>query len=208
MTVSIEKILTQNITVVYESLDYRSIDSNILKNMIENTQSVVMDTPENIVAIYPSKQVVIMIGDRRIKITNQAQSDEIAEIPLWDYVRRCHDSLSNAKVVAYGFNYDVGVSLGEINANEMVLNSFLENRGEMEDIFEGGIENFIPRYKFRRDGTLNDLFFEVLGENKVKVHLNTHFEQDELPPKDVIAEQYRTQFAYFQSLVPKLFTRI
>jgi len=85
MEIQIQTVLSQNITLVYDSLDLQAIDSGELKGLMGvQTKPMLMDTPEMIVAVYPPEPTVIQIGDRRIRITFQQHNEDIGRVALWE----------------------------------------------------------------------------------------------------------------------------
>lgn len=209
MEIEIQTILTQNITLVYDSLDPQGIDSGELKGLMGiQTKPMVMDTPEMIVAVYPPEPTVIQIGDRRIRITLPQHSEDIGKVPLWEIAVKCNQLVPESKsaLLAYGFNYDVVVALAGGNAQEVTIDLFVSNREAIEDALEGGLLSFIPRCQFQRGETRYDLVLEPLDAQRMKVHLNAHFEVKgmALPPGDQLQASFYQEFEYLVSMLPKL----
>lgn len=212
MTVEIATVLSQNITLVYDSLDLQAIESSELKALM-STQSkpTVMDTPEMIVAVYPADSLVIQMGDRRTRITLQQHSNGIGDVPLWEIALKCNALVAESKstLVAYGFNYDVGAVLTGENASQAVLNLFVLDPQAIENILEGRLLSFVPRLIFQRDQIRYDLVLEPLAEQRMKVHLNAHFEFEgiTLPHQDQFKTSFHDEFGYLVSALPRLFER-
>jgi hypothetical protein len=204
MGLDIQGVLSQNITLVYDSLDLQTIDSSKLKGLIASAKPMVMDTPEMIVAVYPPMPVVIQMGDRRTRITLQQESEEIGAVPLWEIALKCHQFVSQSQLVAYGFNYDVGAAVTDENAQTITMDLFVPNQETIERILDGHLVSFIPRFKFKRGETLYDLILEPLDEKRVKAHLNAHFEGKSLPPKDQLKVSFHQEFGYLISILPRL----
>lgn len=208
MDINIPVVLSQNITLVYNSLDLRAIDSRKLKELIgDRANPMVMDTPDMIVAVYPPQPIIIQIGDRRIRITFQQESKDIGSIPLWEIALKCHQLVpESSKLIAYGFNYDVRVEVKDGDARAITIELFVADRQMIEDILGGQLSFFAPRFKFKRSETLYDLILEPLDEKRIKALLNAHFafKDISLPPQDKLEESYRQEFGYLVSILPKL----
>jgi len=210
VTVEISTVLAQNITLLYDSLDLQAIDSSELKKFMgSQAKPMVMDMPEMIVVVYPAEPLVIQMGDRRTRITLQQGSHDIGELPLWEIALKCNQLVAKTKstLVAYGFNYDVGVILTSENANEAVLDLFISDSQVIEDALEGHILSFVPRLIFQQDQTRYDLVLEPMAEQRIKVHLNAHFEFEGivLPHKDQLKASFHEEFEYLASILPRLF---
>jgi hypothetical protein len=164
-----------------------------------------MDFPDMIVALYPPNPIIIQMGDKRTRITLQQESEDIGSVPLWEIALKCHQSVPQPKLVAYGFNYDIGAEVKGGNAHTITIELFVSNPQMIENVLEGHLLSFAPRLKFKRDGTLYDLILEPIGEQRIKAHLNAHFEDDTLPSQDQLEASFRQEFEYLVSMLPRLF---
>lgn len=208
MDIDIQRVLSQNITLVYDLLDLRTIDTSKLKGLMGvEAKPMVMDTPEMIVAVYPPHPLIIQIGDRRIRVTFPRESEDIGAVPLWEIAIKCHQLVPQSQLIAYGFNYDVGAVAADGNAQAITMDLFVSNRQMIEKALEGHLESFIPRLKFKRGETLYDLILEPLDEKRVKAHLNVHFQFEgiTLPSQDRLEVSFRQEFGYLVSMLSKLF---
>jgi len=208
MDIDIQRVLSQNITLVYDSLDLRTIDTSELKGLMGvEAKPMVMDTPEMIVAVYPPHPLIIQIGDRRIRVTFPRESEDIGAVPLWEIAIKCHQLVPQSQLVAYGFNYDVEVELAGGNAHKVMLDLFVSNPKMIENALKGHLVSSIPRIKFRRGQTIYDLVLEPVDEQHLKVHLNAHFQFEgiTLPSEDRLEESFRHEFGYLTSMLPRLF---
>ena len=153
VVVNISTVLSQNITLLYDSLDLEAIDSDGLKRLMgSQAKPMVMDTPGVIVAVYPAESLVIQVGDRRTRITLQQHSDDIGSVPLWKIALKCDQLVTKTPVTlnAYGFNYDVGVELSGKDANQAILDLFIPDPGMVEGALGGYLLSFVPRLRFQR----------------------------------------------------------
>jgi hypothetical protein len=188
--IQVQTVLSQNITLVYNSLDLQTIDSSSLKELMGvQTKSMLMDTPEMIVEVYPPEPTFIQMGDRRIRITLPQLAKDIGGVPLWEVVVKCARLVpaSKSTLIAYGFNYDVKVALAGRNAQQVTIDLFAANPQMLDQVLDGHLLSFAPRLKFQRGHTHYDLMIEPTDEQHVKVHMNSHFGFSgiALPPKNI-----------------------
>lgn len=209
MVLNTSTVLSQNITLLYDSLDLEAIDSGKLKGLVSSqAKPMIMDTPGMIVAMYPAESLVIQMGDRRTRITLQQHSDDIGNVPLWEIALKCDRLVAETRATlsAYGFNYDIGVELGE-NANKAILDLFIPDPGMIEGALGGHLLSFVPRLFFQRNQTRYDLVLEPTTDQGIKIHLNAHFEFEgiSLPHQDQLEASFHEEFRYLVSMLPKLF---
>ena len=200
-------VLGQNITLVYESLDLRAFESSKLKGLLDaQAAPMLMDTPEMIVAVFPPEPTVIQVGDQRIRITMQQQSDDVGKVPIWEIAIKCHQLVAGSALVAYGFNYDIGAELTGGNLHETMIDLFVSNPQTMESVLGGHLLYAVPRLKFQRRQTRYDLVLEPASEKRLTAHLNVHFDMAPvaLPPSDQLAVSFREEFRYLVSMLPRL----
>jgi hypothetical protein len=206
----IDVILKQNITLVYDGLELSAIDTRQLKGLVES-QPVVMDTPEVIVIIFPAEHTVVQMDERRIRVTLQEHSEELGGRPLWDMAVACHrlvDSGLHSSLTAYGFNYDAGFVLDE-DSSAKVMDLFLANRRLIEEVAEARLSAFLPRIRFEREAKRYDLALEPVEMERIKAHLNAHFQTDDLvlPGASLLEKSFRDEFTYFRRVVKELLSR-
>lgn len=207
MSVSILSILGQNITLVYRSLDLRSVDVKSLKQVVEGgAQPTVMDMPDTIVAAFPSEPIVIQLGDQRIRITLAKPIQDIGSVPLWKIAARCHHLVQKSALLAYGFNYDVLAALDSGNSYELLRTLFVADTPRLETVLGGSLASFTPRLQFDRAGARCDLLIEPFEAQRLKVHLNVHYEYPDiaLPSQTRMKSAYLEQFGYLNSVLPAL----
>lgn len=204
METTIQSILGQNITLVYDSLDLRAIDGSKLKRVMGDT-AMVMDTPDMIVAVFPPNPVIVQMGDRRTRVSLQQESKAIGAVPLWEIALSCHKLVPpDSQLCAYGFNYDALALMADADARAVIQDLFVSNLDAVESALGGHLLSFIPRLKFQRGGTVYDLILEPLDRQRIKTHINAHFEQGTLPSLGEFEASYRDEFEYLASTLPKL----
>jgi hypothetical protein len=209
---SFETILNQNITLVYDALELDNVDRNALRGLVETSvKPMIMDTPEMIVAVFPQGPVIIQVGDRRLRVNYQRHDETLGAIPLWEIAAEGHRMLksdSAPELIAYGFNYDIGYSFQDVEAASALVNLFLsESQVQLwETATSGEILSTTPKLKFRRDTTVYDLVLQPLQAERMKVHLNAHFETSgiTLPESETLGGSFREEYSYLQSILSEL----
>lgn len=208
MSIEVQTILNQNITVVFDSLDLHDINSSVLKSLMgREIRATVMDTPEMVVAVYPPAPTIIQIGDRRIRVNLPQDTRELGQVPLWDLARASAALVpSESAPVAYGFNYDVGVVINHVDANELLIQQFIHSPEELNQKLGGSLISTIPRFRFQRDEIRYDLVLEPTDKDHLKIHLNVHYELSgqSLPDSDILRRAYRKEYERLVEMLPVL----
>lgn len=206
---TLEAVIGRNITLVYDALDIQAIDRNKLRELMQNGQPTIMDTPEMVVAVFPPEPWFVQIGDRRIRLTLPIEMPLLGDFPLWEYAVKAHALVPAGKssLIAYGFNYDVGVRFPDQIVSDVLNQKFVGNRERLEAEINGELLIFAPRVIFKSSEIRYDLVFEPLDDHRIKVHLNAHFEAKgiQLPTQDDIKKSYMEQFEYLTAALTNLF---
>jgi len=209
VSVEIQSILSQNITIVYESLELRFIDNSKLKNLLdEKTRPTVMDTPEMIVAVYPPDPIIIQIGCDRVRITLPRNAESIGSVPLWEIANKCDQLVSQGKYfpIAFGFNYDVALTSKTDNTHKMLKDLFIPDIEAVNTKIDGHLLAIVPRLIFTRNDTRYDLILESVDDYRIKAHLNAHFVHKDkpLPSKDELELAFREEYNFFFMMLTRL----
>jgi hypothetical protein len=211
MNITIKKILNQNITLVYDSLDLQTIDRNELRKLFdEGVSPTVMDSPGMLVIIAPSTQTIVQMGGNRILVTLPQQSQEIGQKPIWDVTVNCTHLLSNTKseIIAYGFNYNIEVetALEEVPIDKSFVPLFLARPTVFEKRLDGQLLSFVPRFVFLREQKKYDLKLKPVGERNLQVQLNVHYQVEEypFPSAERLQKAFFEEFEYLKSILPKI----
>jgi len=199
-------ITQTNITIVYERLDLEALDRNALRrDLVEGTAPVVTEIPNEMIALtYPQLQIACLLGDRRVRINDGSQLP-IGERPI-AAIAVATDKLVNSQVVAYGFNYDAVVSLTGVESSGILLKDrFLQDPGGIEERLNGMIQAISLRLLYRHDRADYQLTVESEANNRIKVHLNAHFEKPgALPDAETLQISFKREFATFVTTLKAL----
>jgi|DewCreStandDraft_4_1066084.scaffolds.fasta_scaffold20630_5 hypothetical protein len=193
-----------NITIVYQALNINNIDRQRIKSLLGNTSQVIITEipPDLLVFIEPATTNMVQFGDRRIRITNQAsQYTDLSRLAT-----EINDAVPYKQIIAFGLNYDFQVKLVESEARIKIMDIFgeslkkyLEKLGSNEDPLV-----FLPRVIYRIDGVQHDLILEPPEPSIIGAHLNVHFESNQLPGLEELANLQRTKYDYCTEILNNL----
>jgi hypothetical protein len=204
MPYEVHSLQSVNITLVYKSLPLDDVDRNRLRDILGSEQSVVMDAPEMIVFIAPRLNIVVQLGDRRIRITGQS-GRRPSETPMCSIAVQLDQMASSDNLVAYGFNYDVVFEGSETQpVSDFFRSRFITNEQRVAELLNGEILTSIPRLVFTRGEKKYDLILEPLDESHIKAHLNAHFQATSLPGEADLSESFEAELDTFLSIVRDL----
>jgi len=235
LSIRIENVVSENLTLVYEALDLQAIDSNRLRNLASAQARSIVLTPEQIIAAYPPEPTLVQIDERRVRIATaqtgelpgglgellqmqgggQAQAGkkatrkDVGAAPLWKTALACNELVSGATLVAYGFNYNVEASVKTGSALEAIAGLVSVNQDRVAGAFDGELVSFAatPKLAFRRGQALYDLVLMPAEEQRVRATFNVHFEYDgiALPEEKDLEKSYKGEFKTLTTLLSKLF---
>lgn len=100
----------------------------------------------------------------------------------------------------------LGVELAGGNAYKVMTELFVSNPEMIESAIEGHLLSCVPRFIFQRDQTRYDLVLEPIDEQRMKVHMNAHFEFGgiTLPSQDQLQASFYEEYEYLGSILPRL----
>jgi hypothetical protein len=176
MKITSQTIVGQNITILYESLDPQTIDTRGIKSLLK--QAMVADIPGMTVVIDPTGPYIIQLGDRRIRVSIQRESQKLAD--LGEIAFQCHQLVNDPKLIAYGFNYDLHTTVENGDVIAKIKQMFAPCSDELTSKLGGNLLSVTPRLKFERDHILNDLILEPVDATHLSVHLNSHIQRANL----------------------------
>ena len=210
-----QTILSQNITIVYDTLDLSVLDTTVLRNLFgKEVRPTIMDTPEMIVGVYAPKPLFVQIGERRIRITNKQKTEKLGEIPLWEIAAKSQAMLPEDKftTIAFGYNYDIDVSFEDVEVYKMLKEKFIANITQLQEDLDGEVVSFTPRMRFTRGDKRYDFAlepFEPLEEQCLKAHLNAHFQLDgfPLPAEEEMKKSFEEEYQYYSEMLTSILER-
>lgn len=184
-----------NITIVYQSLNINDIDRQLVKELLGGSDKVITTEfpPDLLVFVNPVNATVIQFGDRRVRITSQ--SSEYTD--LSKYAVEIHHGSPKLQLVAFGFNFDFEIALQEQDSIPVIANIFGQSLANYLAKLEAKkLVAFLPRILYLVDGVQHDLILEPPMTSVIGAHLNVHFNIDQLPGQDELADLQRQKFDY------------
>ena len=148
-------ILIQNITVVYKSLDVKTINTGKLKTLFKAPPTLV-DSPELILAVYPKWPLIVQFADDRVRITLQREISEFANVgvfegvQLWKIALECHKLAKKSEIIAYGFNFDLGVTHTQ-EITTLIQRDFLSDSSKIKEVLGADSLSILPRLKYKKN---------------------------------------------------------
>jgi hypothetical protein len=209
MAAVIEAVFGRNITIVYESLDLKSVDRNKLQEIIPGVTPTVMDMPEVLVAVYPPEPWLIQVGDRRMRVNLAMEVDGLGDFPLWEYAIQSQQIIpvGKAPLLAYGYNFDFGVRFDGATPQEMLISKFVLNRPALEEEIQGTLVSYLPRLIFSSGTVQYDIILEPMNDIRMKIHGNAHIQYPgiQFPSGEELKASYIAEFERLQSTISRLF---
>lgn len=191
MNFRIDAHLGSNITLVLDSLDLARVSRDKIRASV--SQAAMMDTPDLLVVMAPPG-IVIQVAEKRIIVANQTQSAP-GQVDVWSPATTTLAAASEPKIVAYGFNYDVGVMLEDVTeAAAHLTRLFLPTADTLQASLQVQNLSAIPRLVYFRDSVQYDLRLEPVEGPKIKAHLNAHFAGRPLPDLAGLRQSYTAEF--------------
>lgn len=209
MSIKVQSIISQNITIVFDSVDLQSISGSELKTLMgRETRAMIMDTPEMIIVVYPPAPTIVQIGDRRVRINLPQIATELGTVHLWDLATRVSSIIpAESTPIAYGFNYNIGVSVESVDAHDLLIHQFVCDSEKLNQKLGGSLISIMPRFRFKRGDNRYDLLLESVDAANLKIHLNVHFELSEgiLPEAGALHQAYEAEYNRLVTMLPPLF---
>jgi hypothetical protein len=190
MKFKIDAFLGSNISLVFESLDVPEISRDTVRSNFN--QAALMDTGDVLVILHPSG-IVTQFGDKRILVSDQSQS-KVGDKDLWTFTWAAVQSIKHHNLIAYGFNYDLGILVEEIGAIQPYFTAqFLPQSAQLVEKLESTDLTLIPRMLYNRGSIRYDIRMEPVEMSKMVVHLNAHFAGQPLPDAETLKQSFISQ---------------
>lgn len=205
MTLQASPLPGMNITLVYDALPLERIARDRLRGIAQDPHAVVMDTPDVIVVLAPTKGVLLQIGDRRMRIHDQQHvAPQDTDLPA--QAVQLHRLSKPSKLIAYGFNFDFLLQAADEPPAQVLTRRFLPAEEQLVALLQGPIEVFAPRIIFHRGAARYDLAFQP-EENQLKAHANVHYAASALPDQQALRaaldDEHRSLLGLLAQLFPK-----
>ncbi len=203
MSYEIKTCMPVNITLVYDELSLQDVDRTAIWNILGKEDVIPFDTPDFLLMVAKSRNVVVQIGDGRIRVTDQndrpVDQSQIPEIAC-----ETHGTVAKSKLTAYGFNYSLRVQQDKHSVTELLKRVFLPNPDQIEGLVGGTVESVAPHVVFTRDGIRHLLAFDASDDTDLQARLNAHFESDALPSLEDLRASFLAEFDALCDILERL----
>jgi hypothetical protein len=187
MNYKIDAYLGSNITILLDNLDLSKVSRDELRSLYD--QIGMMDTPDLLVVLHPSG-FTIQFAERRIIVGDQRQSP-ISQMDLWTPALKAFSLIRDNKLIAYGFNYILGLLMDEHESvQDYLTRAFLPQSAQLAEKLEIESLSTFPRLIYSRGQTRYDIRMEPSDSNRFILHLNAHFNTQALPDLELLKSSF------------------
>lgn len=198
-------LVGQNITLIYQTLDYQKVDINQLRNLLDFGNEQMIFKRDGILITYPPKGILIQIMQDRMLVTCQQRSDKIGDVPIWEIASYCYQLANGAPLAAYGFNYDLEIVLPQGNIYQILNQVLSPDTSKLEKAVKGSTLalTFTAGVTFQHEQKPYSLLIQPQDEKRLRLNLNAHFEKSKSLPSDTLLEKdYREEYNYLLTIIP------
>jgi hypothetical protein len=201
-----------NIVVVFRELKFGPVLSELARKLLHGHPSpLITEIPNQVLAVvYPDRQIQCQFANRRVDVRDSRGTTPGAE-PFPQVVINAVDAAREAsgeKIVAYGYNYELDMPLGEGDAGAFLRTTFLKRPGEIGDAFGGTVAAVGISASVTLPGGCQATFGIGPIPERVgyaKAHVNYHYDSDKLPSDPVaLAEEVERKYQEFRAALERL----
>lgn len=195
-----------NITIVYRELDFRSVSLDELTGVFpEGPEPVVAKFPDVLIIQYPNR-VSFQLLERRLRLNDS--SPDLSRSPLPTILGPIVAAAGQTDLVAYGYNYDVILSLSGVDdSGAFLLDKFLRERSQVEGDLDGNLSRMKLELIYNVEDSRYSLRLEPANsDNVLRAHLNVHYAHAELvTEEDLLAERLSHHYDRLRRSLNELF---
>lgn len=205
-------LASYNIVVVFRELKFGRVLSELARKLLQGHPSpLITEIPDQVLAVvYPDRQIQCQFANRRVDVRdNRGTTPGTEPFPqvAINAVNAAREA-SGAEIVAYGYNYELDMPLGEGDAGAFLRTTFLKRPSEIGDAFGGTVGAVGISASVTLPGGCRASFdIGSIPERPAyaKAHVNYHYERME-PPTDAgaLAEEAEHRYGEFRAALEKL----
>jgi len=201
-----------NIVVVFRELKFGPMLSEPARRLLEGHPSpLITEIPNQVLAVvYPDRQIQCEFADRRVKVTDGRGTEPGAE-PFAQVVINATQAAgraSAAQIVAYGYNYELHIPVGEEDAGAFLRTRFLSEAAKIGQAFGGTVGPVGISASVRlADDCQANFGIEPIPERPgyAKAHVNYHYEgKSPSLQSDELSAQAREKYQEFRAALGRL----
>ena len=174
---SIEAVFGRNITIVYNSINIKSLNLEEIKKFFSDENPAIIQIPDNVVIIaFPNKPVFIQIEHERLLVNFNFEENSLGDFPICEYTIKINKEIidSGSKMDSFGFNYDFGIDLHE-DANKKLIIQFANFENNYLKKNKEKLIAFYPTINMKFNEIEYSYIFNQQDSTKIKVHVNAFF---------------------------------
>lgn len=200
------------IVVVLRELKFGPMLSEPARRLLHGHPSpLITEIPNQVLAVvYPDRQIQCEFANRRVKVTDsrgtEPGADPFAEVVI--NATNAASQASAAEIVAYGYNYELHIPVGEEDAGAFLRTRFLRQASGIGEAFGGtvGAVGISVSVKLADDCQANfDIGPIPERPSHAKAHVNYHYERKSPPLEpEGLSAQAREKYDEFRAALEKL----
>jgi hypothetical protein len=200
-----------DIVVVFAELRFGPVLSELARKLLPGHPApLITEIPNQVLAVvYPDRQIQCEFGNRRAKVRDSRGGQPGAE-PFGQVAINAVGAAREAgarSVVAYGYNYELHMPLGNGDAGTFLRTRFFRQPDEIGQAFGGkGGPVGISASVMLADCEVNfDIAPTPERSGYAKAHVNYHYEGKEPPPDGAaLAEEAERRYDEFRAALERL----
>lgn len=201
-----------NIVVVFRELKFGPVLSELARKLLHGHPSpLITEIPNQLLAVvYPDRQIQCEFANRRVKVTDGRGTEPGAE-PFAQVAFSATNAASQASAaepVAYGYNYELHIPVGEQDAGAFLRARFLRQHNEIGEAFGGTLDAVLigASVRLAHDRQAN-FDIEPIPERPgyAKAHVNYHYDKKSPPlGAEALTAEVRQKCDEFRAALERL----
>ncbi|MDK1080454.1 MAG: hypothetical protein QGD88_03155 [Anaerolineae bacterium] len=204
MQAEILSFSTPNITVVYDSISLSEISRDKIRKMVPNHEPSVQDIPDEVIAcVYPDLGLLRCVWDkRRVRVDSEEihKFEQVVNLAVGAnrLVQR------NSKVIAYGFNFSVQLSVPNNKPDKYLKQVLIKDPDQLERKLDGTLESVEVSIVIKRKEEKIKFEFSPSDET-LQAKINFHFgDVDKVPTKVTMNRSFQKSMQTAEELLSKI----
>lgn len=204
------KLIYCNVVVVFRELRFGQVLYELARKLLpEHPSPVITEIPNQLlVVVYPERKLQCQFANRRVEVRDNRGIDPGSD-PFSSVVMKAVEAASEASsapIVAYGYNYDVQLPIGQ-DGGQFIRARFFQKPEDLSHAFEGQVGNVGIKAAIKlADGQANFAIEAVPDQpNLVRAHINYHYEERTRPPDaTALTEEIQQKYDEFKAAMERL----
>jgi len=208
MKIKSQEIKQLNITSIFTEIDHSLISSEKLREIFNLTEEEKKKSPFfeipgiKSLILPPEKQKEVIFESNKLRINDKSGKLPQHSDLVNDFYKVINANLvDRAKLIAYGFNYDILITTEEEIDYRIFIGKKILSILDNNPLLDGGV-----RMRYLKDNKRLDLqFIPIVGQNKqFIIHLNVHYEKGEIKDFNLLQVQFNEGYSEVQRIINQL----